>query len=148
LSSELERRSVGRGRGHTFIDVAAYPKPHVSLEWTDQWGKTNANLSGVSISALGPILGVGIVHYRVMPLGNILLGGKLLVSVPNTVVRRFDVDADDFGAETLDPLFTGVGVVRVPFGRSNYAALATVSTTGAVGLGVTLLNFNLIPVNL
>ncbi len=148
LSDELERRALGKGLTHTFIDLAGYPKPHVALEWTDQWGKTNANLSGVSISALGPILGVGIVHYRALPLGNILIGGKLLVSVPNTITRRFDVDAEDFGAEELDPLFTGVGVVRVPFGRSNYAALATVSTTGAIGLGITLLNFNVMPVNL
>jgi len=41
---------------------------------------------------------------------------------------------------------TGVAVVRVPFGRSNYGALLSASTNGQVGLGISLLNISLLPV--
>ena len=144
-SDELDRRARGVGLTHTFVDLAAYPKMHVAVEFTDQWGKRNNNLTGISISAAAPLVGIGVVHYRSLPAGNILVGAKLLVSAPNAIIRRFEVDAADFGLEEMDPLFTGVGVVRVPFGRSNYAALFTASTTGAVGIGMTLLNLRLIP---
>ena len=39
-----------------------------------------------------------------------------------------------------------MGVLRVPFGRSNYGALATVSTNGAFGFGLSLMNIHFLPV--
>lgn len=142
LSAELERRARGDSLTQAFVDVAIYPGQHISLDWTDQWGATNANLSGVTLSAFDPILGIGAVHYRRVRLLNILIGGKAIVSLPTAVVQSV---SDDIG-DVLDPLLTGVAVVRVPFGRSNYGAVATVSTNGEFGLGISLLNVSLLPV--
>ena len=52
------------------------------------------------------------------------------------------------GADTdvIDPLLTGVAITRVPFGRSNYGAILSVSTNGTVGLGISLMNISLLPV--
>lgn len=142
LSAELERRARGDSLTQTFVDVAIYPGQHISLDWTDQWGATNANLSGVTLSAFDPILGIGAVHYRRVRLLNILIGGKAIVSLPTAVVQS----VTDEGGDILDPLLTGVAVVRVPFGRSNYGAVATLSSNGAFGIGISLLNVSLLPV--
>ncbi len=142
LSDELERRARGDSLTQAFVDVAVYPRQHISLDWTDQWGRTNANLSGVTLSLLDPIVGLGAVHYRrVRPL-DILIGGKAIVSLPTAIVQSVSTE----GGEVLDPLLTGVAVVRVPFGRSNYGAVATVSTNGVLGIGISLLNVSLLPV--
>lgn len=143
LSEELERRARGNDVMQTFVDVALYPGQHVSLDWTDQWGKTNANLTGLSISAFDPVFGFGAAHYRRIGPLNALIGGKVLVSVPTAAGRALDQDSN---VEVLDPLLTAVGVARIPFGRSNFGALVTASTNGEVGIGVSLLNFSLLPV--
>lgn len=142
LSAELERRARGDSLTQAFVDVAVYPGQHISLDWTDQWGATNANLSGVTLSVVDPVVGLGAVHYRRVRLLNILLGGKAIVSLPTAIVQSVSAD----GGDVLDPLVTGVAVVRVPFGRSNYGAVATVSTNGELGLGISLLNVSLLPV--
>jgi hypothetical protein len=141
LSEELERRARGDSLTQAFVDFGLYPGQHVSLDWTDQWGSTNANLTGVTISLLDPILGLGVCHYRRLPLANLLIGAKGIVSLPTVIARSQGSEGD-----ILDPTLTGVAVVRVPFGRSNYGALATVSTNGAVGLGLSLLNIHFLPV--
>lgn len=141
LASELERRARGDSLTQTFVDAAVYPGQHISLDFTDQWGKTNANLSGVTISVLDPVIGLGASHYRRIPLANTLLGGKVLISLPTAVTRSLGQDGD-----IVDPLLTLVGAVRVPFGRSNYGVVATASTNGAVGFGLSLMNIRLLPV--
>lgn len=141
MAEELERRARGQGLTQLFVDAAFLPGQHFSLDWTDQWGTTNANLTGLCISAFDPLLGLGAAHYRRVPLVNTLLGGKLLVSVPTGVVKALGDNPDD----GLDPLLTAVGVVRVPFGRSNYGALLTVSTNAELGLGISLMNVSLLP---
>ena len=62
------------------------------------------------------------------------------------VVRRAPVGPEHGGGDVLDPLVTVVGVARVPFGRSNYGGVVTVSTNGQVGIGISLLNISLLPV--
>ena len=62
LSAELERRARGDSLTQSFVDVAVYPGQHISLDWTDQWGPTNANLSGVTLSLFDPIVGIGAAH--------------------------------------------------------------------------------------
>ncbi len=142
LSAELERRARGDSLTQGFFDAAIYPGQHLSMDWTDQWGKTNANLSGVSISILDPIVGIGACHYRRVELGNILIGGKALVSIPTALARSFG----DSNIDVFDPMLTLAGVARVPFGRSNYGAVVTVSTNGQVGIGISLMNISLLPV--
>ena len=141
LSEDLERRARGDSITQAFFDAAMYPGQHVSLDWTDQWGPTNRNLSGVSISLFDPVVGLGVAHYRSIKVLNTLVGGKVLMSVPTAIVR-----AVGDGGDVLDPMLTVVGVVRVPFGRSNYGALLTASTNGQIGLGISLMNISLIPV--
>ncbi len=144
FAEEYERRARGESVTQIFIDAALYPGQHISADFTDQWGKNNSSLSGVTISLIDPIAGIGAVHYQRVPLFNTLIGAQVVISVPTALARSFD---DDIG-EVIDPMVTVVGVVRVPFGRSNYGALATVSTNGVVGLGVSLLNIRFLPVSL
>jgi hypothetical protein len=140
LSEELERRARGDSLTQAFVDFALYPGQHIALDWTEQWGATNANLSGVTLSVLDPVAGIGAVHYRRVDFLDLLIGAKLIVSVPTALVRLVD-DVD-----VLDPLLTGVAITRVPFGRSNYGAILSVSTNGQVGFGISLMNISLLPV--
>lgn len=142
LSEELERRARGDSLTQGFVDFAIYPGQHISLDWTDQWGKNNYNLSGVTLSVLDPIIGVGACHYRRVNFFNVLLGGKVILSLPTTIVRS--IGDSDF--DLLDPLLTGVAVARVPFGRSNYGAVVTASSNGQIGIGISLMNISLLPV--
>ncbi len=146
LGAELERRARGDSLTQAFFDVAFYPQQHIALDWTDQWGQTNANLSGVTLTILDPALGVGAVHYRRLDFFDVLVGGKLVASLPRMVVNNFQSEDAVMDDDLLAPLLTGVGVVRVPFGRANYGALLTVSTNGRVGLGISLMNVSLLPI--
>lgn len=141
LAAELERRARGDSLTQGFVDFGLYPGQHVSMDWTDQWGKRNGNLTGVTLSILDPVIGLGICHYQHVDLANLLVGAKVIVSLP-TVVARSQGDSGDI----LDPPLTAVGVLRVPFGRANYGATLTVSTNGVVGLGLSLLNIRFLPV--
>jgi hypothetical protein len=141
LSEELERRSQGKSITQSFLDLALYPGQHISIDMTEQWGPTNKNLSGVTLSMIDPVLGVGAVHYRCIDLVNILVGAKLILSLPTAVGRSFDDDI-----EVIDPLISAVAVVRVPFGRANYGVVATLSTNGTIGLGISLMNIRFLPV--
>jgi hypothetical protein len=143
LTRELDRRARGESITHTFFDVALYPGQHASLDFAEQWGDTNANLSGFSLSLFDPIVGVGGSYYRVVPRAlNITVGGKILMSVPTALVRAISGEAVD----VLDPLLTGVFVVRVPIATSNYAITFTASTNGQIGLGFSLMNSRMLPV--
>jgi len=142
FAEEYERRARGESVTQAFVDFSLYPGQHISLDFTDQWGKRNSSLSGVTFSLLDPVAGVGAVHYQRLQLLNTLVGAQVVISVPTALVASL---GDDTG-EVIDPLLTVVGVIRVPFGRSNYGALATVSTNGAVGVGVSLMNIRLLPV--
>lgn len=139
-SEEMERRARGDSLTQAFVDVGLVPGQHVSFDWTDQWGRENRNLSGVTLSAFDPILGIGAAHHRVTRLFNTSVGAKAIMSLPTAVVQSVGQDG-----EVLDPLLTVTGVVRVPFGRSNYGGLLSVSTNGEVGFGVSLLNVSFLP---
>lgn len=142
LSEELERRARGDSLTQAFADFALYPGQHVSLDWTDQWGPTNRNLSGVSISAFDPVLGIGACHYRALPVLDMLVGGKVLLSLPTAAARSIDSSNGDI----VDPLLNVALVARVPFGRRNYGGVISLSTNGQVGIGVSLMNISLLPV--
>ena len=142
LTAELERRTRGESVTHALFNLALFPGQHADLEWADQWGETNANLSGVVLSFFDPVFGIGAGYHRALEWQNLLIGGQIILSIP-TIVAQAQTDSD---AELLDPAFTGVFMARFPFGNSNYAALLTASTNGQIGLGISLLNTSLIPV--
>jgi len=142
-AEELERRTRRESLTHAIVDLAVYPGQHVSFEWADQWGDTNANLTGVVVSAYDPVLGIGASYHRVLPWQNITVGTQAILSIPTVIVRTQTESNED----VIDPLFTAVGIVRWPLGRnSNYAALFSASTNGQFGLGLSFLNTSLIPV--
>lgn len=143
LSEELERRARGDGLTQSFVDFAVFPNPHISMDFADQWGKRNGNLSGVTLSLVDPIVGIGIVHYGRLPFLNTLIGAQGVVSLPTAIAEALGGDVDQ---GLIDPLLTAVGVLRVPFGRSNYGAVLTVSTNGAFGMGISLMNIRVLPV--
>jgi len=140
-SEELERRARGESVTQAFVDIALIPGQHVSLDWTEQWGPTNRNLSGITLSMVDPVAGIGAVHYRVLDVANTLVGGKAVISLPTAAVRSFDQ-----GDDVIDPLLTIVGVVRVPFGRSNYGGVLSLSSNGVMGIGLSLMNVSVLPV--
>jgi hypothetical protein len=144
LADELERRARGNSITQSFVDLALYPGQHISLDMTEQWGETNKNLTGVTLSLVDPVVGIGVAHYRVVDLVNVMVGGKLILSLPTAVVRSFDTGNNQ--TDVIDPLVNAVLVVRVPFGRSNYGVVATASTNGTVGLGLSLMNVRFLPV--
>jgi hypothetical protein len=143
LSRELARRIRGDSLTHTFIDVAVYPGQHASLDFAEQWGETNANLSGVSISVFDPVFGIGVSYFRVVPQAfNVAVGGKLLMSVPTALVKSV---SNNGSGSVLDPLLTGVFMVRVPIASSNYGVILSGSTNGRFGVGFSLMNLSLLP---
>lgn len=142
LARELDRRARGDSLTHTFLDVGMYPGQHLSLDWSEQWGDTNANLSGVSLSLFDPILGIGAAYYRVVPKAlNITVGVKVLMSLPTALVRSV---AEDVG-NIIDPILTAAFVARVPIMSSNYALTLIGSTNGRIGIGFSLMNTTLLP---
>jgi hypothetical protein len=144
LAKEAERRSRGEALVHTFFDLALIPSPHVSLDWAEQFGPTNANLAGVSLSLFDPVLGLGASYYRVIPEAfNLTIGAQVLVSVPTALQKAI---SGGNGGSLIDPLLTAVAVLRVPIAQSNFGLLLTASTNGRVGFGFSLLNVSLLPV--
>lgn len=150
VSEELERRARGDSLTHVFADIVILPGQHISLDWTDQWGETNDNFTGLTISLFDPVVGLGMVYYRVIDvfkIGNFRfapqLGAKVIVSVPTAIVANI---TDEGSEDLIDPLLTGVFVLRLPFGGSNYGLVATASTNGSIGIGISLLNISLLPV--
>ncbi len=145
FAEELDRRQRGDSLTHTFIDVALYPGQHISLDWAEQWGDTNANLSGVSLSLFDPVLGVGAEYFRVIPQAlNLMVGAKVLLSVPTALIQA--IAGSRGQVPTLfDPIITGVFMVRLPIASSNYGVILSVSTNGRVGLGFSLMNLSLLP---
>jgi hypothetical protein len=142
LTRELARRVRGDALTQTFIDVAVYPGQHVSLDFSEQWGDTNANLSGVSLSAFDPLVGLGVSYFRVVPQAlNIAVGGKLLMSLPTALVQSVNKGS----GQVTDPLLTGVFMVRVPIATSNYGVILSGSTNGRFGVGFSLMNLSLLP---
>ena len=142
VSKELERRARGDSLTHAFVDFAAYPGQHFSLDWAEQWGRTNTNLSGITLSLFDPVFGIGAVYYRSLDLLNTLVGVKCIMSVPTALSQAIS----DEDVDVLDPIVTGVFIMRIPFGHSNYGGVLTASTNGQLGIGISLLNISLLPV--
>jgi hypothetical protein len=144
LTKELDRRARGDSITQLFVDAVLYPGQHVTLEWAEQWGDTNCNLTGFVLSVFDPLAGVGGSYYRVIPeVLNVMLGLQLLLSVPSALIQAVGNTSAGFPG---DNLVTLAGIIRVPIGRSNYGVVASVSTNGRVGIGLSLMNISLLPV--
>lgn len=142
LAQELDRRARNDSITHAFVDIGVLPHQHISLDWAEQWGESNCNLSGVTISLFDPVIGLGASYYRVLPFAlNLMVGAQLVMSVPTALVRAIAGGNQN----VIDPLLTGTFVVRLPFGRSNFGIVLTVSTNARVALGLSLLNVSLLP---
>lgn len=142
MGRELDRRSRGDSLTHMFFDAALYPGPHVSLDWSEQWGSTNRNLSGLSVALFAPLLGIGGSYFRVVPSArNIAVGGKILMSIPSAIASSVAQTT----VEVIDPLLTGVFMARLPIASTNYGLILSASTNGQVGLGITLMNSSFLP---
>jgi hypothetical protein len=145
LTKELDRRARGDSITQLFADFVLYPGQHISLDWTEQWGDTNANLSGFTVSLFDPILGVGGNYYRVIPEAfNLMIGAQLLLSVPSALIQAVGVTNNTSFAG--DHLITLAAIIRVPLFRSNYGIVLSGSTNGRFGIGISLMNVSLLPV--
>ncbi len=146
IARDVLRRNRGESLTHAFLDVGIYPNQHIALDWVEQWGESNTNLTGVSFSFIEPVLGLGAVYNKAYPdLGNALLGGKVMLSFPTAIVR---VLSRDSSTKLIDPILTAVGIFRypIPFMNGNYAINFFVTTNAKVGLGVSSLNTSFLPV--
>ncbi len=142
VTDDLERRLRGESLTHVAIDIGLVPAQHFSFDVIDQFGDRNLDLAGLSVSIVDPVVGVGAAYYRVIPEAfNLTLGVKALVSLPTAAGNALGVE----GA-LINPLLSGVLVVRWPIPHSGFGVLATASTNGALTLGVSLLNVNFLPV--
>lgn len=141
-TNDVQRRLRGESLTHVFIDLAAGQGGHVSMDVVDQFGTENRDMAGLTLSVWDPLVGVGVNYHRVFPEAwNLSVGGQLIVSVPTAAGNAFG-----FGGDIFDPLFTGVLVLRWPIPQTSYAILGTASTNGNFGIGISLMNFSLLPV--
>jgi hypothetical protein len=142
FTSDVQRRLRGEALTHIFIDAALYPGQHFSLDVVDQFGSRNLDMAGITLSLTDPVLGVGGAYYRVIPEAfNLTVGVQGIVSIPTAAANALGADGD-----IIDPLLTGVLVVRWPIPYTSFGALAMVSTNGTIGVGVTLMNFTILPI--
>lgn len=145
MAQEIERRSRGDALTHTFIDLGILPQQHISIDWLEQWGPDNCNLSGFTLSVFDPVAGLGVSYFRVIPVAlNLMVGAKFIMSVPNAIISAISGS----GTNSLlgDQSFNGALQLRLPLFKTNYALFASISTNGRVAFGVSLLNFTLLPV--
>ena len=142
FTDDVERRLRGESLTHVWLDLALVPGQHVSLDVVDQFGDKNLDMAGLTFSIFDPIVGVGGVYSRVIPEAfNLTHGAQAVVSIPTAAGAALGVEGD-----LLDPLFTGVVVVRWPIPQTAYGVLLMASTNGQIGLGISLLNINFLPV--
>lgn len=140
-AADVERRLRGESLTHIWFDLALYPGQHISLDVVDQFGDKNLDVAGVTFSFLDPVLGVGAAYYRVIPEAfNLTVGAQAVVSIPTAATTALDA------GDLIDPLITGVLVVRWPIFDTSYGIVGTASTNGVVGIGVSLLNIDFLPV--
>ena len=142
FTDDVQRRLRGESLTHVFVDVAFGIGGHVSMDVLDQFGDRNLDLAGLTLSAFDPVVGVGGAYHRVIPEAlNLSIGGQLIASIPTAAGNAFGVD----GA-LIDRLLTAVLVVRWPIPQTSYAVIGTASTNGNFGIGISLMNFSLLPV--
>ncbi len=147
LSTELGRRLRGDSLTHVIIDIGLVPNQHINLDVSEQFGPYNLNLAGLTLSAIDPVVGLGIHYYRVIPLlWDFTIGVQLIASVPTAVATAISSGLGEGPVDGLiDPLLTGVLVARFPIPQTNFGVLATASTNFQFTVGISLLNVSFLP---
>ena len=138
-------RARGERISHAFMDAGGMVGGHWSFDWSEQWGVSNRNLTGFTISLITPILGVGVNYGRIFPnLWNASLGGKFMLSIPSLLVNNLSKGRT---SEVIDPLVTFMGFARIPFTpRSNFGGFIFVTSSAKLGIGISTFSINLLPV--
>lgn len=137
-SRDLSLRLRGEGITHTVYDLGLFPSPHFSIDWLEQWGRSNQHLSGLSISIVAPLLGVGASYARAFPeFQNVLVGGKFYVGMLNAIAQSI-LKTD---MALLGSLYTLEGFVKYPVNWLGKKALFFfyVNSDANVGLGISIL---------
>jgi hypothetical protein len=144
---ELGRRLRGDSLTHIFIDLAIVPSQHISLDITEQFGESNKNLAGITFSAADPLIGVGLVYYRVIPSAwNLTVGAQVVLSIPSTTIIALSVaTGTPPPAFLFEPPVTGVLVARLPIPSTSFAVVGMISTNLRLSIGLSLTNFSLLP---
>ncbi len=143
FAREVDRRARGNALVHTFVDFGVFPHQHFSIDWSEQWGDSNCNISGFTFSMFDPVAGIGANYYRVIPQAlNLTVGVQVLLSFPTALVKAIS----NMDQQLIDPLFTGVLVVRMPIAKSNFGVVATFSTNVRFAIGLSLLDISLLPI--
>jgi len=147
ISQDALRRGRGDSLTHAFVDVGMYPSQHIALDWMEQWGATNENLTGISLSLLSPVLGLGPTYARAFPkLYGSLLGGKVMLSVPTSIAKSLSKGQS---GDLIDPIVSAVGYMRVPIPlfSGNYGGFVFLQLPqGRFGVGLSANNMSLLPV--
>lgn len=143
-SKEIERRARGDSLMHSFLDVRFINSGGISIDIVEQWGAQNRHLSGLSLSFLDPFLGLGGSYFYVMPEAlKLTFGVRVMVSIPTAIGSALVGSLGNFNG--LEPLLSATFVARLPIAQSNWAVLASGSTNGTIGLGVSLMNVSFFP---
>ena len=146
IARDLQRRGRGESLTHAFLDLGLFPSQHIAIDWMEQWGESNRNLSGLSLSIFTPVFGLGPTYARVFPnLFNTLIGGKALLSIPTALVRNI---TNGSSGDLIDPLLSGIAYARVPIPllSGNYSGfLFAQIPQGSIGIGLSANNMSLLP---
>ncbi len=145
---ELGRRLRGESLTHIFLDLGMVPNQHLSLDITEQFGPDNLNLAGFTMSLVDPVAGIGIVYYRVIPLlWDLTIGVQAVMSTITAIATALDTTGNGIpSSQLLDPILTGVVVLRWPIPTTNFAVFGSASTNFAFTVGVSLINVSFLPI--
>ena len=130
LYRETKDRKEGKARPLVQVDKLGIP-PGKQFQRFGPWWRLGHLLFAVSLMIL-TLTGMTLLYSGSSwaPVVMRMLGGPAVASIIHRVCAV---------------IFTGVFVVRLPFGRSNFGLVLTVSTNARVALGLSLLNVSLLP---
>jgi hypothetical protein len=154
VTEDIRRRLRGDSLTHVHWNLGLYPGQHLSLELLDQFGPTRADLAGLSLTLLNPLLGVGGAYQRIFPEAwNLAVGGKVIVGIPGLVVEALNqqLDSDINLATIIGGPVTLMATAQLPIFDTNYAVFAFAgvhvpSFLPSAGIGISLLNVHVLPI--
>lgn len=137
LAKELERRESGKALSYVFIDWGWTPKMMFQVEFLEQWGARNQNLSGLVLSFLEPTGAIGGTYRYLLPYNRRL---NLSASVFVTLESLTKSSSNKQSPWAM----VSQGMAQYAF-SGNYAVFGSINSKGAVSVGITFLNPVLFP---